>query len=353
MGNMARELIEPSLTGQLSPVTLARLTLLLIPLGLTYGLPMGMLTGVLLTLGRLSADSEITAMRACGISLARISVPVLILGALGAAAALPINFEYMPRTRWQYDQEFTAALRANPLNLIAPKTFIRAFSGVVAYVGEKQGTELKDCWIWRVDSERRVTNFVHAATGHVEYDAATNDLILTLFQAQVEKRDPKNPENLAEPDQVGTSEEIEPERFSLNSIFSHSNSRQKPDWKTYGELRLDQIRLAAAVVPPAEKKEHARAAMEVAMTIQRKANLALAALAFAFIGIPLGIKVSRRETSANLGLAVMLALGYYFLSVMVGWLDRHPEYRPDLLLWAPNVIFFVLGAWLFSRIDRR
>ena len=74
--------------------------------------------------------------------------------------------------------------------------------------------------------------------------------------------------------------------------------------------------------------------------------------AFALIGVPLGIRVSRRETSANLGLAVGLALGYYVLTVMVGWLDRHPEYHPDVLLWLPNVIFLSLGVWLFRRIEK-
>ena len=41
------------------------------------------------------------------------------------------------------------------------------------------------------------------------------------------------------------------------------------------------------------------------------------------------------------------------LIVAVKMLDRHPEYRPDLLLWLPNALFLGLGAWLFSRIDRQ
>ena len=68
--------------------------------------------------------------------------------------------------------------------------------------------------------------------------------------------------------------------------------------------------------------------------------------------VPLGIKVSRRETSANLGVAVLFALGHYFLTKMIGWLDHYPAYRPDLLLWLPNLIFIGVGIWLFRRIDR-
>jgi len=101
-----------------------------------------------------------------------------------------------------------------------------------------------------------------------------------------------------------------------------------------------------------QTREHNRAVMQVTFTIMDKFNTALAVLSFAVLGVPLGIKVSRRETSANLGLAVGLALSYYFLTVMVGWLDRHPELRPDLLLWVPNLVFLIIGMILFRRLDR-
>ena len=89
------------------------------------------------------------------------------------------------------------------------------------------------------------------------------------------------------------------------------------------------------------------------MIVSEKANLSLAVFAFAWVAVPLGIKVSRRETSANLGLALGLVLSYYLLTLVVKTLDRRPELRPDLLLWVPNLAFIALGLWLFSRIDRR
>ena len=352
-GNIVRDLLGPGLSGQISLQASARLILLLIPLGITYGLPMGMLTGVLLTLGRLSADSEITAMRACGISLARIAFPLIALGALGAAVGLPVNFESMPRARTQYDRELNAALRADPMGLIAPRVFIRDFPGFVAYVGAKKGSELEDVWLWQLDGDRRVTRFVHATTGHLGYDDARNELILTLARAHVETRNDKNPEDFTEADPIAYFGRVEPTRLSLERLFGRVGPRQKPAWMTYSELRKEQFRLATEKVAPADVQDRDRAQMKITMTIQEKFNTALAALSFVIVGIPLGIKVSRRETSANLGVAVALALGYYFLTVVVGWLDRHPEYRPDLLLWVPNLIFIALGIWLFRRIDRK
>ena len=84
--NVVRELLGPLLSGTISIGGFLRLIWLIFVFAVSYALPMGVLTGVLLTLGRLSADSEITAMRAAGLSVTRIARPVVLLGLAGAAA---------------------------------------------------------------------------------------------------------------------------------------------------------------------------------------------------------------------------------------------------------------------------
>ncbi|MCF7688921.1 MAG: LptF/LptG family permease [Cephaloticoccus sp.] len=353
LGNAIRDLLGYVLAGQLPLTTFGELLLLLVPFVVSYALPMGMLTGVLLTLGRLSADSEITAMRAAGISMGRVARPVLILGILGMATGLYVNFEAMPRARLQYQRELSNAVRINPLRFIVPRTFIRDFPGFVIYVGEKQGPVLSDFWLWELDDQQRVERLVRAESGRFDYDESNNALLLTLLRAQVEARDRVNPEDFSRPPLVGTFERTEQVRLSLDALFGRSTVRQKLKWMTYDQLQAEEARLAALTVPPEQAREHARDQMKVKLTIQEKFQNALAMLSFALIGVPLGIKVSRRETSANLGVAVALALGYYFLTVMVNWLDRHPEYRPDLLFWIPNLIFLALGLWLFGRLHKR
>ena len=65
------------------------------------------------------------------------------------------------------------------------------------------------------------------------------------------------------------------------------------------------------------------------------------------------VRVGALAASLVLLSLLALVLGYYLLTVMVKWLDRHPEYHPDLLLWLPNVIFLALGVWMFTRIEQR
>ena len=352
-GNVVRDLLPYVLAGQLSAGLSAVLVVDTIVAVTTYALPMGILTGVLLTLGRLSADSEITAMRAGGLSLPRIARPVVLLALLGMALGLYINFESMPRSKISYERQLTEAVSANPLRLITPKTFIRNFRNLVLYVDEKDGPLLRDVWIWQLDDAGRAVQLLHAAEARVSYLSDTNELVVTFNRALLEMRDKENPEDFSNPPMIGSSEALEPVHLPLGDVLGRKIVHQKPQWMTYAELRAEQRRRAAEPVPPAGSRQHASDVMQIALVIQDKFNLAVAIFSFGLLGVPLGIKVSRRETSANLGVAVLLALGYYFLSRAASWLSPHPEYRPDLLLWVPNLIFIGLSVWLFRRIDRR
>jgi lipopolysaccharide export system permease protein len=168
---------------------------------------------------------------------------------------------------------------------------------------------------------------------------------------QVEARNQKDPENLSEP-RPSLSSERASVRLSLERLFGRSTPHRKLQWYTYPELQAELRRLAQPV-PAAEQHQRAHDRMKVQMVIQDKFSTAFAVFTFALIGVPLGIKVSRRETSANLGIAVILALGYYFLTIMISWLERRPELRPDLLLWVPNLLYLAGGVWLFWRVDRQ
>lgn len=354
--NIVRDLLTHVLSGNISILTFARLVLLLVPLAITYALPMGMLTGVLLTLGRLSADSEITAMRASGISVKRASRPVIILALLGVALGLYFNFESMPKARVEYHQISAAAIRSNPLNFIVPRTFIRDFPGYVVYVGAKEGPVLRDIWVWQLDSERRVKRLVRAESGRIDYDEKTNSLVPTLWVAKNEERNQKNPEDFSEATSVATAGRVEDMRLPLDRFFGRgSGVRIKQEWMTYSELQKERTRVAALPMPTdkADAKAAAREHMKLELVYQDKFNTSIAVLSLALIGVPLGIKVSRRETSANFGVAVMLTLAYYLMTMAVKVLDRHPEYRPDLLLWLPNIILIVVGAWMLNRVGRK
>jgi lipopolysaccharide export system permease protein len=347
-----RDLLGYILAGQIPLGAMAKLLLLLVPAIMPFALAPGVLTGVLLTLGRLSADSEITAMRAAGLSLPRIARPVFIFAVLGVVVGLYVNFVAMPYGRVTYEEGLREAVHTKALSYIVPKTFVRSFPNAVVYASDRQGDRLHDVWVWTLDDDRRVSLFIHAQSGRINYDEDKNTIEARLEQAQPEWRNGAQAGDFSKV--VEGHAEVFPITFSLEKVFGGDHSfHRKLMWMTFNELLDERTRLAAQQAPPAEAKNHARDIMKVQLTISEKANFSLAVLSFALIGVPLGIRVSRRETSANLGLAVLIAGGWYFFTIMVGWLDQHPEYRPDLLLWLPNLICLGLGLWLFQRLDRR
>ncbi len=343
LGNVLKDMVGYLLAGQIEPLTFLYLMGLLVPYVAAYALPMGMLTGILLVLGRMSAQQEITAMRAAGLSLFYVARPVILLGLVGTFGALLVNFEFMPRARAAYKAILADAVQTNPLSFIVPKTFVRDFPGVVVYVEEKEGAELRDIWFWRLDSEDRVVESGRAASGKVEFDEPTAALSVTLRDVIAEARNEQDPEDFSRVRGTTTIGEV-PLVFEVDDLFNQRQRRVRYKSMTFTQLVAERDRLYAA--------GDRETGMKVSLAISEKGATAIAVLAFAILAVPLGIRVSRSETSANLGVALLLVMGYYFLTIVVSWLEAKPAWRPDLLMWLPAAVFTGLGVWLFRRVER-
>jgi len=350
LANALKDLLGYMLQGQIEVDTFVRMIGLLVPFVVSYALPMGMLTGILLVLGRMSSDREITALRSSGMSVAWLSAPILCFALMGVTLAGFVNFQFMPTARLAYQRELAGAVQHNPLSFIVPKTFIRDFPGVIIYVGEKQADLLKDIWIWELDKQKRVVNSGRAATGWVRYDESKSKLVLSLDYLQAEVHDRKDPEDPAKIRSGGSTDHATFDLL-LDKLTGKQTVQVKTKWLTFPQL-VDEWRRLNRPDPAVPEAERAQRLMRVQITIHEKFAMAFSVLSFALVAIPLGIKVSRKETSANLGIGLLLALGYYFVTIAVGWFDNYPALRPDLLMWLPNVVFQSLGLWMFYKVDR-
>jgi lipopolysaccharide export system permease protein len=348
-GQALRDLLAHVMAGQLEPETALRLLGLLLPTVAVHALPVGVLTAVLLVLGRMSSQQEITAMRAAGLGLGYVARPIWLIAGGAVLLSFWINFEVMPRARTAYRATLVEAIRQNPLNFIVPRTFVRDFPGFVVYVGEREGAELRDFWLWELDTQKRVLGVARAKTGMITFRETDNRMILTLRDVSVETRDRDEPENFSRPQPVATSESMTVE-LKTEGLFRQMRLSQKANWMTWGELTSRRAALEAK--GDTLTREERRELTRVRMTLSEKAAASFAVLAFALVAVPLGIKVSRKETSANLGVAVALLLGYYFLENLIGTLERSPALRPEWWVWAPPILYAVAGLWLFRRVDR-
>ena len=345
------------MTGRLNLQMFLQLMLLLIPYVVSYALPLGILTGLLMALGRLSAHQEVVALKSVGISIFHIATPVITVALLGVVLSALINCYYAPEAKTRYRNVLANTVRQSPLSFVAPKTFIHEFTGYVLYVGEKSGNTLKDFWIWELDDNYNVIKLLRAREGKFNYDAKGDALILTLVEGFSEMRSARNPNDL-QSIRPTVSFRLARLRLPLDRLLGRKSSyvslstlniNQLMDRK---EMLAEKITQLENVVDADERKTTITEKIKVQMQIQKNIAMAFSVLSLTLIGIPLGIKVSRKETYANLGLALALAMGYYFLIIMVGWLEKSSQLRPDLIIWVPNLVFQATGLWLIFRANQ-
>lgn len=342
--NVLKDLLPYLLDGRVPLQMFLHLMGLLFPYIITMTLPVGMLIGVLLVLGRLSADNEVLAMRTAGLSLMRIVWPVLAFSAALVVFGLAANFYFMPRARVAYHADLDNAIRNTALDFIRPRTFVREFQRVVFYCNERNGDVLKDFWLWRLDDRGRVTQLAHAAEARLSVDPEKSLLTLSLKNTQAEDRDEKDPEDFTKAPRLPNAGEAT-YLLPLESILGKSNRRQRVDWMTFSELQAERERLAVVNASPIER-------IAPSLQLHSKINTALAIFTFTLVAIPLGIRVQRKETSVNLVVALGVVLAYYFSSLGVGLLEQHPWLRPDLLAWVPNILLGILGLRLIQLVQR-
>ncbi|MDR0755880.1 MAG: LptF/LptG family permease [Puniceicoccales bacterium] len=342
IGNALKEVLPLLASGKITWTFFFDLLFHLIPSMIAYALPLGLLTATLLVLGRLSAQNELMAMKASGLSLYAIVTPILLIAGLGTLFALIVNFYFGPNSITYYRASISNVIRQRPLQFIQAGTCIKDFPGYIFYVEKKHKDWVENCWLWELDgkSVTGINLLLHAEKGYIRYNQNADSLILTLIHGMGEKHTSQT-----------TSIETQPITFENTSISLPLNPLlgSKTFTKRLGHMHLGELLCAKNT---AKNLSHYTPQIAASLEIQKNAVMSFAVLSLIFIAIPLGIKVKRAETSANLVLAVGLALSYYFIVMAISWLETKPHLRPDLLVWIPNFIFQCLGVTLFIKISR-
>ena len=355
-GNALKEAFGLLADGRLSMALFARLMVLLVPYVIAYALPLGLLTGILLVLGRMAAHREIVAIRASGLSLWHIAAPIFFIATIGVVACALINCYYAPRAKANYRLLLADVIRSGPLKFMIPRTFVYDFPGYVIYLGAKDGDRLEDFWIWELDEEQRAVKLLRARSGEFSFDERDDALVLTLLNGVTELRI-SDPDDLQRVRPLGTFSRARL-RLPLDRILGRRSRHVSISALDLGELRerLDVIEAtlrAGRVQPDPENSGRLQAeGMRIRIQIQKNLAMAFSVLSLSFVAIPLGIRAGRSETHANFALALVLAMSFYFLIVAVNWIENYPRLRPDLLVWLPNLIYQGVGAYMLVKADR-
>src|SRR2546423_1693094 len=182
LGNVLKEILTMLVNRQTTFLMAAHAIGLLIPFVLVFALPMGMLTAALLFFGRFSADQELTAVRASGVSLVALITPIFLLSfALSGVCAI-INLEVAPQCRVAYKR--LLALGITRLGASLPeKTVIKDFRGLIVYAEKVNGTNMSDIRIYQLGAQN-VESYVRASSGTVQADPSDPNVVhVRLFDA--------------------------------------------------------------------------------------------------------------------------------------------------------------------------
>jgi lipopolysaccharide export system permease protein len=355
LGNALKEILGLIINGQATLGLVVQGILLLMPFVLVFALPMGMLTATLLVFGRFSADQELTAARAGGLSLLGLAAPILALSIVLSGLTAYINMEIAPRCRGAYKGLIVRAGMQRASAFITEDRFIDEFPGFVLYVGSKQGTNLHDVRILELNATNGIMQrHLHAERAEVIGNEAGQETALRLYQVSIYDFTEYRTHHFGE--------------WTFEPGFlddKRSGRRLRYSEMTFLELRrqLDRLRSVARDKAPTKAGATGADAAEVAaiyeeltmpvrLQMHRQVAFSFASIAFTLVGIPLGVRAHRRETSAGMAMALVLVLVYYAFVILGQALQDQPQYYPHLILWLPNLLFQGIGAFLLWRVNR-
>ena len=359
LGNVLREILALLVNGQATIGLVAQALGLLIPFVLVFALPMGMLTATLLVFGRFSADQELTAVRASGVSLVALVTPVLLLSAGLSCVSAMVNLQVAPQCRVAYKNLWFRLGLERASSFIVEQQFMDDFPGYVLYVRKKEGTHLQEVSIYKLSAEGKLEQSIQAASAQIISHVASNQVVLLLYQ--VHRYDLVNPQWDYLPENPLTLEYKPPPAFTLSTNLSDMTFSQL--WQKLRDLERLSVQNKPIKIERASAEElreqkrrlavmTADLTMPVRVQIHRQVAFSFACIGFTLIGIPLGIRAHRRETSAGVAMALILSLIYYSFIIVGQSLETRPEFAPHLILWLPNFIFQAVGAVLLWRANR-
>ena len=358
LGNALKEILPLLVNRQVTFGVVAQAAALLVPFAWVFALPMGMLTATLLVFGRFSADQELTAVRASGISLLSLVSPILLLSLALCALSALVNMEIGPRCRVAYTN-ILFNLRLGFSGAQLPEgQYIKDFPGYIFHVGRNRGGDLQDVMVWDLNDETNSVTYLRAARGKLEVDAPNKRVVLSLYDVKsVVMREGRPVPNAFKEMTVVRTNVLQQPTFQakISDMTSGQLWVELHDWEQRLSRQTSGRNLSKAQLQ-ARKRELEKVLGDpttpIRFQIHQQVAFSFACFGFTLVGIPLGIRMHRRETNVGIAVALALVAVYYSFILLAQSLDSRPEWAPHLIVWLPNFIFQAVGAVLLWRANR-
>ena len=329
-------------SGSLGTITL--LFLCTLPPALVFTLPMAVLVGVLIGLGRMSADSEIVALHAAGVGLRRLLLPIGFVALVGTLLTLAMTFWLSPaslRTLRSLEDKLIASQASFS---IQPRVFDERFPHFVLYVQDVEAAATRWKGVFLATSGAagfRTASGSRAGSNETAVTTADNAFIMNGTSAgQIELHLGRGSTHEYDP--------RDPNRYNVT---------------TFGEndipVDISAATTAARNTPLSTAERPTTALLtdngpnwrDGRIEFQRRIAVPAACLIFALLGVPIGVRPRRGGRAAGLILALILIGGYYFIFVYGIHMAELGRVSPWLGVWAADIVTAVVGLFFLGRIE--
>jgi lipopolysaccharide export system permease protein len=306
-----------------------------LPETLKLTLPLALLVSSLLVFSRLSADSEVAAMRACGVNLLQVMKWPVLVAVLCTALGVYVNNEICPRGHDVRRNLRSLVTVDVGIDLLEPGRMIDDFPNLKIFFEKKEGNWLYNLLVFDY-SHKGVVREIRAEKALVSTNAM--DIVLDMYKVRV---DP------IEVDHPGVAAADRFKHVISGALKQRRFMRKEKDF-CFQDLRhaISELKNNSKDMPEPMQ----RTLLSVHRTeYQARFVYAFAAICFVLVGVPLGIRSHRKESTIGMAISLVVALSYYLCIILAESLDKIPACQPYVLIWLPVAICGVLAAILIPK----
>jgi len=332
------KLIELVVNRGLPVSNVLRLFSYILPAFLEVTVPMAMLLAILVAFGRLSADSEVVALRSSGLSLYQLVPPIGAFVLLATVATGALSMYGRPWGNRSLKTALYEIARTRASAGLKPQVFNDDFRGLVIYTEriEAAGDRLSHVLI-SDERDPQQRNTIFAREGIMVSDRESQTVTLRLLDGWIHTNDSQG---RAEYQTEFQSYDV---NLDLRQAFADLRRRDR-DPK---ELTLPQLRRAIAA-KQARRLPYGAEMVEY----HRKFSIPFACLVFGLAAIPLGIQPARAVKSHGFAVSLVLIFLYYIFLSAGQALAEQGLVSAVVGLWLPNAVLGALGLYLFGQAAR-
>ncbi|MBY0494275.1 MAG: LPS export ABC transporter permease LptF [Cyanobacteria bacterium] len=318
--------------------TILQLTVTLLPQALALTIPMALLIGLLVGLGRLSADREFVVMMACGISPYRLLHPILVFSVVCWGLTSWVMLKAMPDSNQRFREISTEIAMNRAEGEVRPRVFFEDFPNVVLYVQEVPKNGQGWLGVLAADTSNPSTPVIFLAKRGrmvVDRQARTIEMVLEEGTRHRTKLEDPSAYELLKFDRTILS--LNPE-----SVFPRTGPARGDR-----ELRIEELQARAAELQIQGISPH-RPIME----IHKKFSVPVACFVFALLGLALGASNRKDGKLAAFVLGIAVIFAYYVIMFTAEALTKGFWIPAWLSMWLPNLILGAAGVFLLINRAR-